>query len=72
MASITRSNSSAAGNSFADRIRSLTLRIEAYRAAARQRNRILRELSCYSDDELSELGFSRSDVPAVAAGTYRR
>ncbi|MBW4021754.1 MAG: DUF1127 domain-containing protein [Proteobacteria bacterium] len=43
-----------------------------YRAAARERRRITRELSTYSDDELGELGFSRFDIPAIAAGTYRR
>jgi uncharacterized protein YjiS (DUF1127 family) len=41
-------------------------------SVARERRRIARELSTYSDSELAELGFSRLDIPAVAAGTYRR
>ncbi|WP_419730741.1 DUF1127 domain-containing protein [Lichenicola sp.] len=42
--------------------------IEQHRKRARVRN----ELYCYSDRELSDLGFSRSDIPAVAAGQYTR
>jgi uncharacterized protein YjiS (DUF1127 family) len=41
-------------------------------AQARERRRIARELSTYSDAELGELGFSRHDIPAVAAGNFRR
>jgi hypothetical protein len=33
---------------------------------------IARELSTYTDRELGELGFSRADLPMIAAGTYRR
>jgi uncharacterized protein YjiS (DUF1127 family) len=72
MATIARSNTRSRGQSLADRIRGLTLRFQAYKAEARERNRILRELSTYSDDELGELGLSRYDIPAVAAGTFRR
>jgi uncharacterized protein YjiS (DUF1127 family) len=42
------------------------------RAERRERQQIMRELSTYTDRELGELGFSRSDLPMVAAGTYRR
>lgn len=38
----------------------------------RERARVRQELGCYSDRELSELGLSRSDIPAVAAGHYAR
>lgn len=38
----------------------------------RDRARVRHELSCYSDRELSELGLSRSDISAVAAGLYSR
>jgi uncharacterized protein YjiS (DUF1127 family) len=72
MATIARSNTRTAGNTLADRVRSLNLRLQAFRAAMRERNRISRELSTYSDDELGELGLSRCDIPAVAAGTFRR
>ncbi len=72
MATIARSNTRTTGHGLADRFRSLNLRFQAFKAAARERNRIMRELSTYSDDELGELGLSRCDVPAVAAGTYRR
>ena len=72
MATIARSNTGVAGNSLTHRLRNLNLRFQAYKIAARERSRIIRELSTYSDDELGELGFSRCDIPAVAAGTYRR
>jgi uncharacterized protein YjiS (DUF1127 family) len=72
MATFARSNTSPAGHGFAARVHSLNLRFQAYRAEARERNRIVRELSTYSDDELCELGLSRCDIPAVAAGTHRR
>jgi uncharacterized protein YjiS (DUF1127 family) len=72
MATIARSNTRTTGQSLADRVRSLNLRFQAYKAEARERGRIMRELSTYSDDELSELGLSRYDIPAVAAGTFRR
>ncbi len=72
MTTITRSTTRTAGGSLGGRVRSLALRFQAYKAEARERNRIVRELSSYSDDELGELGFSRYDIPAVAAGTYRR
>jgi uncharacterized protein YjiS (DUF1127 family) len=42
------------------------------RAARAERVQIARELSTYSDRELNELGFSRADLPMIAAGTYRR
>ncbi|WP_158803886.1 MULTISPECIES: DUF1127 domain-containing protein [unclassified Acidisoma] len=31
-----------------------------------------RELASFTDRELAELGFSRGDLPSIAAGTYRR
>lgn len=43
-----------------------------HRAERRERAQIARELSTYSDRELGELGFSRADLPMIAAGTYRR
>jgi uncharacterized protein YjiS (DUF1127 family) len=72
MATIAHSNSRVTGHSLAGRIRGLAVNFLAYRAAARERNRIVRELSSYTDAELGELGFSRYDIRAVAAGTYRR
>jgi hypothetical protein len=42
------------------------------RAARQERAQIARELSTYTDGELGELGFSRADLPMIAAGTYRR
>ena len=72
MATIARSNTRTTGHSLADRVRGLNLRFQAYRAEARKRSQITRELSTYSDDELAEFGLSRFDIPAVAAGTYRR
>jgi len=72
MATIAHSNSRTTGHGLAERIRSLTVSFLAHRAAARERSRIVRELSSYTDAELGELGFSRYDIRAVAAGTYRR
>jgi hypothetical protein len=42
------------------------------RAARAERQQLARELSTYTDRELGELGFSRVDLPMIAAGTYRR
>ncbi len=42
------------------------------RAERRVRERVARELESYTDRELGELGFSRYDLPMIAAGTYRR
>jgi uncharacterized protein YjiS (DUF1127 family) len=72
MATIARSQNRTVGRSLADGVQSLSLRFQAYRAEAQRRRRIARELSTYTDAELGELGFSRFDIPAVAAGTFRR
>jgi uncharacterized protein YjiS (DUF1127 family) len=56
----------------ADGVRSLRARVDAQVVVANKRRQITRELMTYSDDELGELGFSRYDIPAIAAGTYRR
>ncbi len=37
-----------------------------------ERARIVNELDYCTDRELGELGFSRSDLPAIANGTYQR
>ena len=42
------------------------------RALRTEREQMARELSTYTDRELGELGFSRADLPMIAAGTYRR
>jgi uncharacterized protein YjiS (DUF1127 family) len=55
--------------------RGLRLIIQAiadHRAERRERFAMARELASYSDHELGEMGFSRADLPAIAAGTYRR
>jgi uncharacterized protein YjiS (DUF1127 family) len=41
-------------------------------AARSKRARELRELYRFSDRELWDVGLSRSDLPAIADGTYRR
>jgi uncharacterized protein YjiS (DUF1127 family) len=41
-------------------------------AARRARNRDLRELYRFSDRELWDVGLSRSDILAIARGTYSR
>ena len=44
--------------------------VQAERHAAQERRRITRELNTYTTRELAELGLSRLDIPAVAAGNY--
>jgi uncharacterized protein YjiS (DUF1127 family) len=41
-------------------------------AARRKRARELRELYRFSDRELWDVGLTRSDLPAIAEGRYRR
>ena len=85
MASIANTNRNRAGHDtsgqasdflgFATLFRGFQLlgRSMAERRAVRlERERIARELSPYTDRELGEMGFSRADVPMIAAGTYRR
>ncbi len=45
-----------------------------HRSRARRQRiaRFTRELQAYTNRELSELGLDRSDIPAVARGTFRR
>ena len=38
----------------------------------RQRSREVQELAAFSDRELWDLGLGRSDLHAIASGTYRR
>ncbi len=47
-------------------------RLAAYRAEQAHRSLIARELAAYSDRDLCDLGISRSDVPAIVNGSYRR
>jgi uncharacterized protein YjiS (DUF1127 family) len=47
-------------------------KLRSTRAARRQRARELGELYRLSNRELSDMGLSRSDLPAIAAGRYRR
>ncbi|HTW29534.1 MAG TPA: DUF1127 domain-containing protein [Acetobacteraceae bacterium] len=46
--------------------------VRQHRADVRERRRIERELSTYTDRELGDLGISREDIPAIARGTFRR
>lgn len=41
-------------------------RLDAARAARRERRQLYRELDAYSDGELDEIGMRRSDIPAIA------
>lgn len=72
MATLAQSQNRSLGRVLAERIQGLRARYDVQMSALRERRRITRELETYSDDELSELGLSRFDIPAVAAGTYRR
>ena len=53
-------------------IQTLNRSMAERRVARLERQQIARELSTYTDRELGELGFSRADLPMIAAGTYRR
>jgi uncharacterized protein YjiS (DUF1127 family) len=56
-------------------LRAINYRREAFaagRAERLERRQVARELSLFSDRELSELGFSRADLGAIEAGSYRR
>ena len=60
---------------FAAGFRGLRLLMQAIadrQAERRERLVMARELATYTDRELGEMGFSRADLPAIAAGTYRR
>ena len=60
---------------FATLIRGIQLlrqSMAARRGERREREQMARELSSYTDRELNEMGFSRADLPMIAAGTYRR
>ncbi|HTI03247.1 MAG TPA: hypothetical protein VL752_20070 [Acidisoma sp.] len=72
MASLAQSQNRSLGRILAERVQALRTRFEVQMTALRERRRIARELETYSDEELAELGFSRLDIPAIAAGTYRR
>ena len=56
------------------KMRQARLRVERQRARAQreQEFRIMRELDDCTDRQLADLGLSRSDIPAVARGTYGR
>jgi uncharacterized protein YjiS (DUF1127 family) len=47
-------------------------RIAAFWAERSTRARELRELHRFSDRELWDVGLSRSDIPGIEHGTYRR
>lgn len=72
MTTLAHSQTRSFGRILAERIQGLRTRYAVQMTAVRERRRIARELETYSDEELAELGFSRLDIPAVAAGTYRR
>jgi uncharacterized protein YjiS (DUF1127 family) len=47
-------------------------RLDASWRVRRQRSRKVQELAAFSDRELWDLGLGRSDLQAIANGTYRR
>ena len=56
------------------RIKLAELRLEWQQAKAQRQEiaRVTHELSLCSDRQLADLGFSRSDIPDVARGSFRR
>jgi uncharacterized protein YjiS (DUF1127 family) len=57
---------------FGGLFQSLLARYQALRSASIEQARIRRELESYTDRQLSDLGLSRLDIPAVAAGHFSR
>jgi len=56
-------------------LRAISYRLETFaagRSERLERRQVARELALFSDRELSELGFSRADLGAIEAGSYRR
>jgi uncharacterized protein YjiS (DUF1127 family) len=51
---------------------SLVRNYKAWRLVRQRRRKLVEGLSAYSDRDLSALGFSRTDFPAIIQGTYRR
>jgi uncharacterized protein YjiS (DUF1127 family) len=54
------------------RLQASMVRLGAAWLARRKRAREIQELQAFSDRELWDLGLGRSDVRAIADGTYRR
>jgi uncharacterized protein YjiS (DUF1127 family) len=72
MATYSNTETRTVGSVLAATVQNVAFNYRAWRAEAAQRRRIVRELNTYSDRDLQELGFSRSDIPAIAAGRYSR
>jgi uncharacterized protein YjiS (DUF1127 family) len=53
-------------------VRAAMANMVARREELREFRQQARELATFTDRELGELGFSRGDLPSIAAGTYRR
>ena len=51
-------------------VRSMRANFRRTLTERRQRAQAQRELEAYSDRQLQDLGISRADIPAVAAGTH--
>jgi uncharacterized protein YjiS (DUF1127 family) len=58
--------------SFAALVNQMVAEYKQQRVMQAKQNQIATELSRCSDRELAELGFSRSDIPSIANGTYVR
>jgi uncharacterized protein YjiS (DUF1127 family) len=54
------------------RLQPAIVRLGASWVARRQRAREIQRLQAFSDRELWDLGLGRSDLRAIAEGTYRR
>ena len=50
----------------------LTSRVRRWSAQRNKAARLRVELESYSDRQLIDLGISRADIPAIAAGEWRR
>ncbi|MCB8879573.1 DUF1127 domain-containing protein [Acidisoma cellulosilytica] len=55
----------------ANAVKRLVAFVRVERQSARARLQMVRELNTYTDRELAELGLTRFEIRAVAAGTYR-
>ena len=67
-----RSHSTGLLTAFRSKLAELRLEWQQAKAQRQEIARVTHELSLCSDRQLADLGFSRSDIPDVARGSFRR
>jgi uncharacterized protein YjiS (DUF1127 family) len=59
-------------SSFISFFEKITAQYEEERSIRAERARIVNELNAATDRQLADMGFNRTDIPAIANGTYQR